>query len=60
MDGSIRIWDFHLGLLLKIKVSFEGLFAICLWNNNYLFVGYNYKEIKIIDFNNKKVYSKYY
>jgi WD40 repeat protein len=39
-DGNIRIWDFHMGKLLNIiKVNDEELFNICLWNNEYLFVG---------------------
>ena len=51
-DGIIRIWDFHLGLLLnKIKVNEGNLYGICLWDERYLFVGCNHKIIKIIDLN---------
>ena len=49
-DGNIRIWNFHSGLMLnKINVNDSRLFSICLFNNNYLFVGCEDKTIKIID-----------
>jgi len=52
-DGHIRIWNFHLGLLLnKIKVGDGLLYGICLWNNNYLFVGVEDKTVKLVDLNN--------
>ena len=55
-DGNIRIWDFHLGILLKkIKVSDESLREICLWNEKYVFVGCDDKTIKIIELNNGKI-----
>ena len=39
-DGKIRIWNFHTGTLLnKIKINNNRLYGICLWNNNYLFIG---------------------
>ena len=39
-DGKIRIWHFHTGTLLnKIKINNNRLYGICLWNNNYLFIG---------------------
>ena len=54
-DGNIRIWDFHSGLLLnKIKINNDGLFGICLWNKNYLFIGCKNNIIKLIDINNTK------
>lgn len=54
-DGFLRIWDFHLALLLnKIEVNSE-LYGICLFNENYCFVGCNDKTIKFIDMKNKKV-----
>ena len=52
IDGYIRIWNFHSGELLnKIIVikRFDALRGICLWNNNYLFVGCHDKKIKLID-----------
>ena len=53
-DGNIRIWDFHLGLLIdKIKVSNNGINGFCLSNDNgYLYVGCDDKQIKIINLNN--------
>ena len=56
LDGKIRIWDFHSGELLnKIIVSDLSLYGICLWNNNYLMVGCEDKNIKIIDLEKEKV-----
>ena len=52
-DGNIRIWDFHLCLLLKkIKINDEGIKTICLWDKNYLFIGCRDKKIKLIDLKN--------
>ena len=53
-DGNIRIWNFHSGILLnKIttnNISNAGwLYGICLWNNDYLFVGCYKGIIKVID-----------
>ncbi len=50
-DGKIRVWNFHSGeLMFKIIVGDNKLYGICLWNNEYLFVGE--KEIKLIDLKN--------
>ena len=55
-DGSIRIWNFHSGdLLKKIKVSKEWLRGICLWNKDYIFVGCDDKSIKLIDLNKGRI-----
>ena len=52
-DGYIRIWNFHACLLLnKIKISNEGLRGICLWNNDYLFIGCDDKTIKLVEIKN--------
>jgi len=49
-DGSIRIWDFHSGILLKkVKASNSGLNGISLWNEDFLFIGCDDKYIKILD-----------
>ena len=49
-DGNVRIWDFHSGKLMnKIQVSNNRLFDLCLWDNNYLFVGCGEEIIKLID-----------
>ena len=52
-DGNIRIWNFHSSLLLnKIKISDGSLFGICLWNDNYLFVGCNNNSINLLELKN--------
>ena len=56
LDGFIRIWDFHKGLLLKrIMVCQEGIKGICLWDENYLCVGCDDKSIKFVGINEEKV-----
>ena len=53
IDGNIRVWNFHSGLLLiKINVNYNWLYGLCLWNNNYIFVGCNDKTIKAVEINN--------
>ena len=43
--GIIRIWKFYNGeLLKKINVINKGLYGICLWNNDNLFVGCQIKQ----------------
>ena len=55
-DGHIRIWDFHSGILLdKIKVHDTWLYGICLWKNDFLFVGCKDNTIKLLDLKNKKI-----
>ena len=55
-DGNIRIWDFHSAKLLnKIKTSDYCLFGICLWNNEYLYVGCEDSLIKIVDINKGEI-----
>ena len=52
-DGNIRIWNFHSAeLLKKIKVSNKCLREICLWDNEYIYVGCDDKTIKIIEISN--------
>jgi len=50
-DGYLRIWDFHLGILLKkIKIcDNDWLFGICLWDDDNLFVGCGDKTIKLVE-----------
>ena len=66
-DGNIRIWNFHSGLLKRIRVSLS-LNDFCLWNNNCIFVGvnnftekidYNFKSIKLNRFKKWKYYFKF-
>ena len=53
-DGNIRIWNFHSGVLLNnIKVNNTSLLGICLWNEDYLFVGCADNNVKMIELNNK-------
>ena len=48
-DGNIRVWNFYTGELInKIKIG-DWLYGICLWNDNYLFVGCSDKSIKLVD-----------
>ena len=67
-DGYIRIWDFHKAELIleleicpiresKIPYSCDGgLYGICLWNNDYLFVGTS-EEMKLINIKIGKIIS---
>jgi len=56
-DGHVRIWDFHLAILLqKIKITDNNwLLGICLWNEDYLFVGCGDKTIKLVDLKNEEI-----
>ena len=55
-DGYIRIYNFHSGeYLSKIKVIDKFLYGLCLWNNNFIFVGCGDKTIKLIDLDSEKV-----
>jgi hypothetical protein len=55
-DGFIRIYNFHSGeFLSKIKVIDKFLYGLCLWNNNFIFVGCGDKTIKLIDLDSEKV-----
>ena len=59
--GNIRIWNFHSGKLLsKIKIKRKELFGICLWNNDYLFVGCNDNSIKLIELNSGNIIKDLY
>ena len=60
-DCNIRIWNFHRGeLLKKINVYNIRLFGICLWNNDYLFVGCEDKSIKLIEIKTGDVVNNLY
>ena len=49
-DGNIRIWDFHSGKLLNKIGLYDNIWSIgmCLWGDDYLFVGCGDKSIKVI------------
>ena len=52
-DGAIRIWGFHSGnLIRKIQTDNNNLYGICLWNDNYAFVGCKDQTIKLIELKN--------
>ena len=54
-DGNIRIWNFHNALLLnKINVCKSDIRSICLWENNYIFIGL-FEKLKIVDFQMGKI-----
>ena len=42
-------------LLETIEISNQPLFGICLWNNEFLFISCEDKEIKLIDLKNKNI-----
>ena len=55
-DGNIRVWNFHTGKLLqKINVSNFRLYGLCLWNEDYIFVGCEDKSIKLIEVKTGKI-----
>ena len=55
-DGNLRIWNFHTGELLnKINISKQCLYDICFWDENFLLIGSQDKEIKIFDLNKNEV-----
>ena len=55
-DRNIRIWNFHTGLLLnKIEVKSQILYGICLWDNEFLFVGCFDNTIKLINLKNGEI-----
>ena len=59
IDGYIRIWNFHTGLLLnKIKLSDKYLYGLCLWDEYQLYVGCGDKTIRLIDLKNELVVKK--
>ena len=59
-DGNIRIWNFHSGILLnKIKINNRNIYGICLWNNEYLFVGCKDKTIKLVEIKSGKIIKNY-
>ena len=60
-DGNIRIWNFHSGILLnKIKINNRSIYGICLWNNEYLFVGCRDKAIKLVEIKSGKIIKNYF
>ena len=58
-NGNIRIWNFHTGLLLKeIKLHSIcncGGSSLCLWDDEYLFIGCTDKTIKLVKLKDGKI-----
>ena len=58
-DGNIRIWNFHTGELIKrIEVISNGeylLYGMCLWDNEYIFVGCSDRTVKLVEINSGKI-----
>ena len=55
-DGFVRIWDFDSAkLLIKNKISNNGLLEALLWNSDYLIVGTRDNSIKLINLKRKKI-----
>ena len=50
-NGTIRLWNFHTGVLLKLINSPHSLNlrGICLWNDKYLFASGNDYQVKLFD-----------
>ena len=66
-DNNIRIWNFHTGDLLKIIyvknndiLSYNLLTSICLWNNDYFFVGSSDKIIKLVELETGEIIGNLY
>ena len=54
-DSNIRIWNFHLGeLMKKIKIIIS-LGGICLWKNKFLFSACKNGTIKFVDLEKGKI-----
>jgi WD40 repeat protein len=59
VGGLIRIWNFHLGILLnKIKLD-HAIFGNCLWNKEYILVGCYNGTIELIELKSGKKYGIY-
>ena len=55
-DGVVRIWNFHTGILLKKIMTYnKRVLGICLWSDNFIFVGCEDKMVKLIDIKNGEV-----
>ena len=55
-DGDIKIWNFHSGELLnKLIIIYNNLYGICLWDNEYLFIGCEDGSIKLLNIKKGKI-----
>ena len=53
-EGFVRIWNFHSAELLR-KIDVIGIYSICLWNNQYLFMGCGDYAIRLIELKNGNI-----
>jgi len=54
--GDIKIWNFHTGELLnKIEIKYGSIREICLLDKDYLALGCDTFDIKLLDLNNKSI-----
>ena len=52
--GYIRLWNFHTGELI-CRISNNGAInCICLWNTDYLFVGFSLGKLRLLELKTKK------
>jgi len=58
-DGNLLIWNFHSGELLnKIKIHYNNINDLCLWNNQYLFVVYGQNTLNLLNLNEGIIINK--
>lgn len=58
-EGFISIFNFHSGNILnKINFNHEALLSLCLWNNDFLFVGGRNKTINLINLKKGEIVKK--
>jgi hypothetical protein len=57
-DGFLRIWNFDTGKLLNRINMNQKIYGVCLWNNNYLFLGCENHAMELIDINKGKSVKK--
>ena len=57
LEGYIRIWNFDNAKMLRKYLIGEKLKlrGMCLWNENYIFVGASDKNVKLIDLRNGEI-----
>ena len=57
LDGYIRIWNFDNGKMLRKYLIGERLKlrGMCLWNDNFVFVGASDKNVKLVDLRNGEI-----
>ena len=60
-EGNIRIWNFNSGDLImkieKINDDFFKISTVCLWDEDYLYIGCNDKVIKLIEIKSGNIIS---